>query len=115
MLGIAILKRSKIEYKERLVKDLNDEELERIAQTLKNFEVQVSDLSPFNNAQTTCGGISLDEINPQTLESKLHQNLFFAGEIMDIDGECGGHNLQWAFSSGYVSGKSASLKINERS
>ena len=115
MLGIAILKRSKIEYKERLVKDLNDEELERIAQMLKNFEVQVSDLSPFNNAQTTCGGISLDEINPQTLESKLHQNLFFAGEIMDIDGECGGHNLQWAFSSGYVSGKSASLKINERS
>lgn len=56
----------------------------------------------FNIAMATAGGVSLDEVNPKTMESKLQKGLFFAGEILDIDGDTGGYNLQAAFSTGYV-------------
>ena len=60
----------------------------------------------FNQAMITRGGINLKEIHPSTMESKLVKGLYFAGEIMDIDGPCGGYNLQWSFSSGYLAGSS---------
>ncbi|MCJ7689332.1 MAG: NAD(P)/FAD-dependent oxidoreductase, partial [Clostridiaceae bacterium] len=56
----------------------------------------------------TAGGINTKEINSQTLESNIVPNLFFAGEVLDVDGDCGGYNLQWAWSSGAIAGKSAS-------
>ncbi|MEA2019142.1 MAG: NAD(P)/FAD-dependent oxidoreductase [Campylobacterota bacterium] len=59
----------------------------------------------FNNAMITRGGISLKEIDPNTMQSKIIDGLYFVGEIVDIDGPCGGYNLQWAFSSGYLAGK----------
>ena len=59
----------------------------------------------FNKAMITRGGIILKEINPSTMQSKLINGLYFAGEIVDIDGPCGGYNLQWAFSSGHLAGK----------
>jgi len=59
----------------------------------------------FKNAMITRGGISTKEIDPKTMQSKIIKNLYFCGEIIDIDGPCGGYNLQWAFSSGYLSGK----------
>ena len=52
----------------------------------------------------TRGGVNLKEINPSTMQSKIVPNLYFTGEIVDIDGPCGGYNLQWAFSSGYLAG-----------
>ena len=55
----------------------------------------------------TAGGVDTDEICPDTMESKLVPGLFFAGEVMDIDGMCGGYNLQWAWSSGAAAGKGA--------
>ena len=58
----------------------------------------------FAQAMVTRGGVSLKEVNPQTLQSKLVQGLFFCGEILDLNGPCGGFNLQWAFSSGYLAG-----------
>jgi hypothetical protein len=58
----------------------------------------------FKMAMITRGGISLKEINPQTMQSKLIKGLYFCGEVMDIDGPCGGYNLQWSFSSGYLAG-----------
>jgi predicted flavoprotein YhiN len=57
----------------------------------------------------TAGGVATDEIDEYTMESKLVKGLFFAGEIMDIDGWCGGFNLQWAWSSGFIAGRSAAL------
>jgi hypothetical protein len=54
--------------------------------------------------------VKLSEINADTLESNLCPGLFFAGEVLDVDGKCGGYNLQWAWSSGYVAGKNAALK-----
>ena len=52
----------------------------------------------------TRGGVSLKEINPKTMQSKLVDGLYFCGEVMDLDGPCGGYNLQWSFSSGYLAG-----------
>ena len=68
------------------------------------------DTNSFSNAQVTAGGINTKDVNPDTLESKLIPNLFIAGEILDVDGDCGGYNLQWAWSSGYVSALSSSQK-----
>jgi hypothetical protein len=59
----------------------------------------------FEKAMITRGGISLKEINPKTMQSKIISGLYFAGEIVDLDGPCGGYNLQWAFSSGFLAGK----------
>ncbi len=60
----------------------------------------------FKNAMITRGGINLKEINPKTMESKLCKGLYFCGEVVNLDGPCGGYNLQWAFSSGYLAGMS---------
>ena len=61
----------------------------------------------WDKARVTRGGVSLKKVNPDTLESRLTPGLFFAGEVLDLDGPCGGYNLQWAFSSGFLAGKSA--------
>ena len=61
----------------------------------------------FDNAMVTRGGVSLREVDPKTLQSRKIRGLFFAGEILDLDGPCGGYNLQWAFSSGWLAGTGA--------
>lgn len=72
---------------------------------LKRWEFPVSGTHSFTFAQATAGGIDTAEIRPDTLESKLVPGLYFAGEVMDVDGDCGGYNLQWAWSSGYAAAK----------
>ncbi len=68
----------------------------------------VTGAAGYDKAEVTAGGISLEEIDPRTLESKIVPGLFFAGEILDVDGEIGGYNFQWAWSSGVAAGKAAS-------
>ncbi len=75
---------------------------QQAAAVIKNFRVNPVALNTFEEAQTTAGGISTDEIDPATMESKLVPGLYFAGEIMDVNGICGGYNLQWAWSSAYI-------------
>ncbi|MDU7502411.1 MAG: NAD(P)/FAD-dependent oxidoreductase, partial [Finegoldia magna] len=77
------------------------EEVYKLAHTLKNLEFSVSGYKDEDSGQITCGGVDTDEINPSTMESKKIKNLYIIGEIMDVDGDCGGYNLQWAFSSAY--------------
>lgn len=72
---------------------------EEIVKTLKNFTLGVKETLGFAYAQVTRGGIKMSEVGEE-LESKLVKNLFFAGEVLDVDGDCGGYNLQWAFTSG---------------
>ncbi len=67
----------------------------------------VFDVAPYDKAETTAGGVALAEIEPSTMASRLHQGLFFAGEVCDVDGELGGFNFQWAWSSGVVAGRAA--------
>lgn len=68
------------------------------------FQLEVKGSTGFEQAQICSGGVDTIEVNPVTLESNLHRGLFFAGELLDIDGACGGYNLQWAWSSGAVAG-----------
>ena len=74
----------------------------------KKWDFNCIDTNGFGNAQVTVGGVNTKEVNNLTLESKLVDNLYFCGEILDVHGDCGGFNLQWAWSSGYLAGKSAS-------
>ncbi|MCX7885001.1 MAG: NAD(P)/FAD-dependent oxidoreductase [Caloramator sp.] len=79
-------------------------QIKSISKTLKSMKMEIIGTQSWTEAQVTAGGIDVSDINPKTLESKLIPNLYFAGEILDIDGDCGGFNLQWAWSSGYVAG-----------
>lgn len=90
---------------------LSDEDINVIAFSIKNFKLKVTGVSGFQNAQVTAGGIQTSDFYDKTMESKFIKGLYACGEILDIDGDCGGYNLQWAFSSAYVAAKSA---IGER-
>lgn len=89
---------------------LADEDLQALAVQLKDWRLLVKDTNGFRNAQVTAGGASVAEFEPQTLESKRIPGLFACGEVLDVDGDCGGFNLQWAWSSGRLAGASAAEK-----
>lgn len=93
---------------EHAVIKLSDEKLKMLLfDAIRNRIVSVEKARDFEFAQVCAGGIKTDDIDIHTLESKLVSGLFFAGEVLDIDGICGGYNLQWAWSSGYVAGSHA--------
>ena len=102
----AILSRAGINKNSKL-KDLTTEQCEQICSLIKKFEAEVKDTAGFDNAQVTCGGVSKREVNFKNMSSKICKGLYLAGEIVDVDGICGGYNLQWAWSSGYIAGISA--------
>lgn len=83
------------------VHDITKEERKRLVHLIKNLEIDVTGTTGYKEAVVTSGGIDIDEINPSTMESKLVKGLFFAGEIIDVDGYTGGFNLQIAFSTGF--------------
>ena len=86
------------------VNEITREERVRLVQLLKNFEITLHDFRPIEEAIITAGGISIKEINPTPMESKLIKGLYFAGEIIDVDAYTGGFNLQIAYSTGYTAG-----------
>ena len=106
-LGQFLSKVSGIEKLSKPVKDLNDSEIRKLCTVLKKYRIKILDTTGFKNAQVTAGGVSLDEVNSETLESKIVKGLYFSGEVLDVYGECGGFNLQWAWASGYIAGKNA--------
>ncbi len=92
--------------------DLKEEDLTALIQTMKNFSVPVRGTRSFDQAQICAGGVDCSEVTGE-LESRLHDGLYFAGELLDVDGPCGGYNLQWAWSSGYLAGKAAALSAGK--
>ena len=86
---------------------LSERELARIAAGIKAFRLPVLGAMDLSQAQVTAGGIVTAEFDPETLESRLVPGLYAAGEVLDVDGDCGGFNLQWAWSSGALAGTSA--------
>ncbi|RBP45596.1 NAD(P)/FAD-dependent oxidoreductase [Garciella nitratireducens] len=88
----------------KFVHQITKKEREKLVHLLQNINLSVTNLRPISTAIVTAGGIDTREINPSTMESKLIKNLFFAGEVIDIDGLTGGFNLQIAFSTGYLAG-----------
>lgn len=92
------------------VNQLNREERLRIVNLLKHFTVQICGIDDVKNAIVTAGGVSVKEVNPQTMESKRCSGLYFAGEVLDVDGYTGGFNLTIAFSTGAAAGRAACKK-----
>lgn len=88
---------------------LSDKDRERIVNILKDWRFKIRGTKGWTSAQATAGGVDTDDVNPDTMESRIVKGLYFAGEILDIDGQCGGFNLQWAWSSGFVAGKNAAM------
>lgn len=86
---------------------VSKEDLKRLCRSIQNFRVDVIGSKGFDVAQVCAGGVDTREVKADTLESRLVPGIYFAGEVLDVDGTCGGYNLQWAWSSGYVAGSHA--------
>lgn len=95
------------------VKNLEEPQLKRLASKCKTFEVEITAANPFEQAQVCAGGVRTSEIHDTTMESRIVENLYITGELLDIDGICGGYNLQWAWSTGVLAGKSAAKGKDE--
>lgn len=100
---------------DKKVNEITREERKKITLLLKHFSVTLTTLRGFNEAIITRGGIALKEVNPSTMESKLVSGLFFAGEVLDLDGFTGGFNLQIAWSTGYLAGLNIAEQMEEES
>ncbi|NLW58779.1 MAG: NAD(P)/FAD-dependent oxidoreductase [Firmicutes bacterium] len=103
----AVLKEAGFVDLQQPVGRLTAAETERLVDLLTDWRFVVRGTKSWSSAQVTVGGVATGEINPETMESKLVPGLFFAGEIIDLAGRCGGFNLQWAWSSGYLAGEKA--------
>jgi hypothetical protein len=90
-----------------LVSSITREDRRRLADTLAALPLTITGTEGFERAMVTRGGVALGKVDPRTLGSRLVRGLFFAGEVLDLTGPCGGYNLQWAFSSGRLAGISA--------
>ena len=89
---------------EKKINSVTKEERLELLKVLKGFEIEIKGFRPIEEAIVTAGGISIKEINPKTMESKIVEGLYFAGEIIDVDAYTGGFNLQIAYSTGYTAG-----------
>jgi predicted flavoprotein YhiN len=87
------------------VNKLNNSQRSALFGLLTGYKVEISGTRGWNEAEFTAGGVNTDEVNASNLESKLCKNLYFCGEILNVDGDIGGYNLSWAWSSGNVAGQ----------
>ena len=92
---------------DKKVNTITKEERKVLVSVIKKFTMEIVGFRGFNEAIITKGGVSVKEINPSTMESKLVPGVFFAGEVLDLDALTGGFNLQIAFSTGYLAGENA--------
>ena len=84
------------------IDNLTKQDISNITHCIKNININIKDTNGFENAEVVAGGIDLNEVCEKTMQSKKHKNLFFCGEILDVDGNCGGYNFHWAWSSAYT-------------
>lgn len=87
--------------------ELNAQEIGQIVSVVKSFEIVLAEPMGMDSAQVTAGGVLTRDFDPLTMESRLIPGLYACGEVLDIDGDCGGYNLQWAWSSGFLAGSHA--------
>lgn len=93
------------------VRDLTAEEARQVGCVVKNFEIVLTEPMGMDSAQVTAGGVLTEQFDPNTMESRLVPGLYACGEVLDIDGDCGGYNLQWAWSSGRCAGAHAGKEM----
>ena len=94
---------------DKKVDEITKLERQNLLKTLREFPLIISATRPISEAIVTAGGVSINEVNPKTMNSKIVENLFFAGEVLDIDGNTGGFNLQAAWATGNAAGNFAAL------
>ena len=92
-------------------KELSDAEAEAVCEAVKNLEIPLTEPLGMDSAQVTAGGVLTDQFDENTMESRLVPGLYACGEVLDIDGDCGGYNLQWAWSSGRCAGLHAGKEV----
>lgn len=112
MLNVMIIKRSKLDNKKSVL-SLEISDLERLVNNIKNYVIEITGDYGFTASQVTVGGVSLDEVNEETLEIKKMPQAYICGELLDIDGLCGGYNLHWALASGMLVGHEISKKLTK--
>ena len=111
-LGFAIIDTADIKP-HTLIKSITRNNIKKLCDILKGFEIEITGTRDFSNAQITCGGIKTEEVNPETMMSKITDGLFICGEILDIHGDCGGYNLHLAWTTGRIAGCSAAQYLNK--
>ena len=94
------------------INELTDNEIEKLAKIIKCWKIKIKNSRSFDYAQITAGGADCSQFDSQTMESRLVKNVFCCGEALNVDGDCGGYNLQWAWSSGRLAGKTIGERIN---
>jgi len=94
------------------VSGLSEEVFVRLAELIRHMEFLVREVSGFEKAQVTAGGVCTKEVCPDTMESCLCKGLYLTGELLDVDGDCGGYNLQWAWATGFLAGRAAGKNRN---
>ena len=104
-LGVAIMKRAGVKDLQKPVSQLTKKEIENICDTITDWKFEVLKPADFDKAQVCSGGVHGEEINPRTMESRKVNGLYICGEAVDVDGDCGGFNLRFAFSSGILAGE----------
>ena len=104
--GMCVLKEAGMTPLSRSVSELSDSDIRRISSVIKGWRFPVNGKAPWNSAQVTSGGVRLSEFDGLTMQSRRCRGLYAAGEVLNVDGICGGFNLQWAWSSGILAGRS---------
>ena len=104
-IGFAILKQSGISVRNETAGSLNDAELDRIARTVFRYRIIVNTPRGMDYAQVTAGGADCAEFNPETMESRIVPGIHATGEVLNVDGDCGGFNLMFAFTTGLIAGE----------
>lgn len=112
-LGLVLLQQCHIDPASKAEQCL-PKKIQQLAQKIKHNVLTIKEVSSFEKAQVTAGGLATGQVDPDTMESKLCKGLYFTGELLDIDGICGGYNLQWAWTSGYLAGKACGMLHKER-
>lgn len=88
----------------KTMNSVNEKQFQKLLDLCKHFQIEIIGTNSFEQAQVCAGGVKTKEINPHTMQSIYHDELYLTGELLDVDGICGGYNLQWAWSTGYIAG-----------
>ena len=105
-LGRVLTKAAGVKDK-KFTAELTQQELDAVCSAVKGFVIELTEPMGMDNAQVTAGGVLTADFDSATMQSRLVPGLYACGEVLDIDGDCGGYNLQWAWSSGYLAGTNA--------